>query len=82
MIQEEEVRKVEERLKIQLKEIDQNYEEVEKTIVGLESQIVKAKKIVEDLTSIVCSIIFTPNVNIIKEERRKNSLTEIYQHKI
>ena len=51
MIQEEEERKVEERLKRQLKEIHQNYEEVEKTIVGLESQIVKSKKIVEDLTS-------------------------------
>ena len=51
MTQEEEVRKVEERLTRQLKEIHYNYEEVEKTFVGLESQIVKAKKIVEGLTS-------------------------------
>ena len=51
MTQEEEVRKVEERLTRQLKEIHYNYEEVEKTFVGLEIQIVKAKKIVEGLTS-------------------------------
>ena len=51
MIQEEEERKVEERLIRHLDKNHKNHEETEKTIVGLKGQMEESNKVEEYLTS-------------------------------